>query len=302
MMSSEQSDDKIRVAVCFSGQLRTWRNCISSWEKLFAGIKAATGADQIDVFAHSWDFNTQPHAVLRMEDGDSNITDWLRVDHVALPSGEKEDYISRLNPLKAVFEDAEVSKIKFRQLLDQAEPDVGAHGDVELAWAASQFHSVMYAAHLKKMYEIKNKFRYDICFRMRNDLYFDAHQINWFLSEQSDDLNIPKHNTVYTCHTQTDSQQFPFRKFGDIFWYADSTTFDRICNFYRWLPIIGAKSFIQGEGLPKSTEHSLYFYSKMMGMDVRPITVDPKVFRGKDYVEQKKAAGLGNEIGGHELI
>ena len=136
----------------------------------------------------------------------------------------------------------------------------------------------MYSSHLKKMHEIKNKFRYDMCFKMQNDLYFDDHQLSLLVDDKNNNLKLPTHNTIYTCYTQQDNQQFPFRKFSDIFWYADSVTFDRFCNFYKWLPTIGAKSFIQNEDRPKSIEYSLYYYSKMMNMQIQPITVNPKIY------------------------
>ena len=160
----------------------------------------------------------------------------------------------------------------------------------------------MAAAHIKKMHEFDNGFRYDMCFRMRYDLYFDDHQIDWLLSDESGDIVVPEYNTVYTCHTRQDKSAFPFKRFGDIFWYADSMTFDRICNFYRWLPVMGKRGFVYGEGGQVTPEHGLAYYAMMCKMNIQPISVDPKIYRSPDYLEKKIHAGLPGELGGHELI
>jgi hypothetical protein len=111
---------------------------------------------------------------------------------------------------------------------------------------------------------------------------------------------LPETNTFYSCHTSKDESQFPFHRVGDIFWFADSATFNRICDFYRWLPILGRKSF---NGNHITTEHALYFYSKMINMEISHIDFDPKIFRGKEYLDRKIKAGMDNgELGGHELI
>jgi hypothetical protein len=86
---------------------------------------------------------------------------------------------------------------------------------------------------------------------------------------------------------------------GDILWFADSVAFDRVCEFYRWLPILGSKSFSNKK---PGTEHTLYYYVKMLQMHVHPIHVDPKVFRESDYLEKRINAGLLGELGNHELI
>jgi hypothetical protein len=65
------------------------------------------------------------------------------------------------------------------------------------------------------------------------------------------------------------------------------------------LPIIGKKSFNRNE---VSTEHALYFYAKMLRMNIVPISVDPKIYRQSDYIDKKKQAGLSESLGGHELI
>ena len=70
-------------------------------------------------------------------------------------------------------------------------------------------------------------------------------------------------------------------KLGDIFFYSNSVTFDRICDFYKWLPIMGTKSFpTKSQNL--TTEDAFYFYSRMLKINVKPILVNPKIIRNEN--------------------
>lgn len=291
----------MKIAICLSGQPRTWEKCSPTWFKLVEKIKEKYQVDQVDFFCHAWDFNTSPHAVLAAKGMASEgiVDDYIRVQGVALSDMEKQSMIDTIKPIKYKFESETTSKSKYAETYQAAQFHAPEHGGTTLDWCASQFYGVMYAAHLKKQYEYENNFQYDICFRLRYDLFLNDHQINWFLNPESGDFESPIFNTVYSCHTAKDGSQFPFHRFGDVFWYADSVTFDRICDFYRWLPILGRRSFNNNL---VGTEHALYFYVKMLKMHVRPITIDPKVFRQEDYLDKKIAAGLQGALDGHELI
>jgi len=291
----------MRIAICLSGQPRTWNKCHPTWKKFEKKLCNLLGVDQVDYFCHAWDFNTPPHAVLASDHGPSTdiVDDYLTVKGTTISIEEKQRFLDTIKPVSYVFENETVSKGRIKETWNRAEAHKNEHGGTTLDWTASQFYGVMYAAHLKKKYEIEHNFKYDIVFRMRYDLFLDDHQISWFFDDRSNDFNIPKFNSLYSCHTTRDPNQFPFHRFGDIFWYSDSITFDRICDFYRWLPIIGKKSFNRNE---VSTEHALYFYAKMMRMNIVPISVDPKIYRQSDYIDKKKQAGLAESLGGHELI
>ena len=139
-----------------------------------------------------------------------------------------------------------------------------------------------------------------MCIKLRYDIFFDNDQIDNFIKY---DLIYPEVNTVYTCHTAKDPDQFPFHKMGDIFWFADTVTFNRICEFYRWLPILGKKSFNSNDfEVTTSPEHALYFYAKMLNIEISPLSSDPKIYRALDYLDRKIKSGLEGELGGHELI
>jgi len=281
----------MRIALCFSGQPRTWQKCHQGHMKFVDRLKSHFGAE-VDVFCQAWDFNTLPHALLA-KPGETDKPDFLRVEADLLTEQDKAELIKAYKPVSFLFENQAISKQKNLDLYFNALKNANEHGHVSIEFAGSQFYAVMRSAALKKKYEFDNHFRYDMCIRIRYDLHLDDHQINWFFSHENTDARRPRYNTFYACHTAKDHSQFPFHRLGDVFWYADSVTFDRICDFYRWIPIIGTRSF---NGNQIKTENVLYFYAKMFRMNVYPLTFDPKIQRANNYLEQRIKAGLPEEL------
>lgn len=283
----------MKIAICLSGQPRTWEKCLPNFLKFVERLNNHFGATT-DIFCHAWDFNTTPHAV-RMAGEASGIED----ASVLVSHEDQQRLLDMLKPVAYLFENQEISNQKATDLIQKGNPHINEHGGTVLDWAGSQFYGVMRAASLKKKYESDNGFRYDMCIKFRYDLFFDDNQINWFFHENNTDTTLPVYNTVYACHIGTDSSQFPFHRMGDLFWYADSVTFDRICDFYRWIPIIGKKSFNNNL---VGTEHALYFYIKMLRMNVQRLSIDPKLLRDDDYLNKKTQAGLQGVLDTHEHI
>jgi hypothetical protein len=287
----------MKIALCYSGQPRTWRKCHEGHMKFIDRLKSHFGAE-VDVFCHAWDFNTLPHALLA-KPGEENKPDFLRVTAEMLSEEEKAEIIQAYKPKSFLFENQAISKQKNLDLYFNALKNINEHGSASIEFAGSQFYAVMRSAALKKKYEFDNDFRYDMCIRIRYDLQLNDHQTNWFFSHENTDARRPRYNTFYACHIAKDHDQFPYHRLGDAFWYADSVTFDRTCDFYRWIPIIGTRSF---NGSQIKTENVLYFYAKMLRMSVYPLTFDPKLCRQDDYLEQRVKAGLDGELQSNDVI
>lgn len=289
-MSDKLNKKNIKVAFCFSGQLRTWNRCIKNWKKLFKNLKKTYGITEIDVFCHIWDHNTLQQSIATEKYG-SNIIDNASV----LSNAEIGNYIKQLNPVDYKISNITASKNSTQQTLDQQALDTNRlYGECSNAWMSPQFYSVMYSAHLKRMHEIKHNFNYDVCVRMRNDLYFKKS-----LSALSmENLLNPKFNTVYSCHTGIDNVMWFKRRLGDICWYADSPTFDKMSNFYQWLPTLGSRALNQSTDA--APEHLLYFYAKMFNISVDVISADPKIVRDSEYVKLKQDFGFG-PLRGYEI-
>jgi hypothetical protein len=54
----------MRIAFCLNGQIRSWRECYETWFKFFEELrlcgKFKNEKIDVDIFIHTWDFNTIP--------------------------------------------------------------------------------------------------------------------------------------------------------------------------------------------------------------------------------------------------
>lgn len=91
------------------------------------------------------------------------------------------------------------------------------------------FYGLMRATNLKINYEIKNNISYDICIGI-------CGKINYFNSNvMFKELKNPKVNTMYTFGSKV-SKIFPYFSINYKFFYADTLTFNKIAEFFRFLP------------------------------------------------------------------
>lgn len=264
----------MKVAVCFSGQPRTWRECYQSWKKLFDSFINLKKNDfeeiKIDYFLHVWNFNTiPPHLWPKMGFPEINLA---RQYHI-LPIEEINDLIDTLQPKKYIIETSEISETRKSILDDRAiknYPEHNQNGSV-IGWAASQLYGIMRSCELKKDYEIQNGFEYDMCIRMRFDAHITDENINILLN----DMVLPlKKKTIYSMHS-ANTWEFPHDLIGDIFFYADSPTYDMLCSFYEWLPVIRGDSMWHGIKI----EEVFAYYIRMFGVNNIRSHVDFEVRR-----------------------
>ena len=282
------SNKKKKLAFCFSGQLRTWNSSIGTWQILFDELKEKHNVSVIDVFCHIWDHNTVQQGIKHATESEVITT--------SVPDDEITRYIEQLKPVSYKIDDIIASKkamkdTQFQTVIDSNAVSRGKYN----AWLSPQFYSVMYAAHLKRRYEIENDFHYDACVRMRNDLFLNDRfreclPIETFLN--------PEFNTMYSCHSGIDESVWFRKRLGDVFWYADSPTFDKLSNFYHWFPNMPLEMTISHDAPP---EHLLYYYTRMCNISIDPNIVHyVSVCRDADYAKKKEAAGLG-PLGEHEV-
>jgi hypothetical protein len=223
-----------------------------------------------------WDFNSLPQ-----------ILNDLTPQPVS--TEELSQLYEQLRPKKCLIEGHAKSMKVIEDI--RAAGDRYRSGGTPVHWSGSQFYSAMRAAQLKKEYEVEQGFRYDICFRLRTDLYFSEEAIDQFISL----FEAPAINTIYSCHTGVVTT-FPFFRIGDIFYYADSSAFDKLGDFYRWLPVIGIAPFGHDNSPP---EIPFAFFIRMLQIRNKSIVADPKVVRTNEYLTKKIEQGKGG-LGGHE--
>lgn len=273
---------KLKVAFCFSGQLRTWKNCYPSWMKLFSNFETPP-----DIFCHLWDFNTNTGRITYLTK-DENIQQ--------ISKDEIDEFLEIMKPKKYLIENIDKSKqadgLLNNRILELWNKPEDLHGNIY--WIGSQFYSNMYSAFLKHEYEIENNFEYDLCFKIRYDLYFSDYTIELLFNTPIKynggyipfDKPIP--NTIYSVHSGK-LNEWPFITVGDVFYFGDSQIFDKFSLFYYRIAEIFIKSF---NGKSAKPEHYLYFYLKSLMGKHTPIYVDPKVMRDEEYEKIVKSHNL----------
>lgn len=247
-----------KIALCLSGQARTWKGCYDNWMSTFSPL-----GNNIDFFCHFWDYNSLPRQSYSM----GNDSSKMMFEDVPLADDEKNEIISVLKP----------KKIKFESKLTLPENFYNVKNKVSW-WSIDQFNSILKCAHLKRSYEIEHKFQYDVVFRMRSDLFF-TNQITL------DSQILP--NTIHSIHNSFDTHWNTYR-ISDIFFYSDSHTYDQIAGFYKHLRHIDAAYVTRDTSkLDFPPEIAFYYYLKSIGVTVKPVWVNPVIKRTKDYLDIK---------------
>lgn len=191
-----------RIAVCMSGQPRTWRVAYKNIQHHF-DIPSVTifGREyrvEVDYFIHAWNRNTWN----RWKEGRAEIV-----------SDEEQEEIKRLYKPKGFIVEAQA-------------PDYDR--GVNYLWLPL-FDSFSKSVHLKRSYEIANGFEYDMVFKSRLDVIFDPrfkcriHDLQP-LTVYSDRKLDKFLNEYYSSHL------------SDLVFYSDSHTMDIIAGidrFYR---------------------------------------------------------------------
>jgi hypothetical protein len=262
----------MKIAVCLSGQPRTWKQCFESWNLLFDTLKKnkdLEGKDvEVDYFIHTWDFNSKPYSVWTKER--YGMEGFIAPPATHQSSEEISDYINTIKPIQFLIE-SEAKSLSLKDELDRrTQFRLETTKWCPLSWSASQLYGIMVAGYLKKQYELDNGFRYDMCVRLRPDLHFD--ELNRRILGK--EFTIPKPRTIYSCHGfQTD--EIPYDAIGDIFFYSDSETYDLISSLYNWLPQLDPFIFRDDFRI----EEMLVYFARMFHIGSSKVKIDPEVKR-----------------------
>jgi len=250
VISSKPGNQK--TAICFSGQLRTWRNCIETYRNIIL--------PDADIFCHIWDYNTSPNW----------ITDNKNPD--IINNTEIQDIIEILKPKKYMIENYRPMKpINSNQLITY-------HGYL------SQFYGIMRAAKLKKEYEIEHDLQYDVVARARYDSFFISKIIDYYKAVKS--------KTIHGFHFGWDTSK-NIGRMGDIYWFAESRTYDVISDFYLNIASIDPDKTFYTSDMPP--EFLFFHYLKKNHILIENNYWDIKVFR-KNIDESFSKSKTGFEI------
>ena len=191
----------MRVAVCFRGQLRTYKYTLENLKRFFNTIN--DGEVTVDYFVHTWDenlyFPTDNHKLSDRENGSYQPAD---LDREYL-----EDNIPNLKSLTIESHD------EYKKRSTTVEH-----------WGAL-FYSI-YQVNLQKLkYENKNNFKYDLVINTRFDLVFPPKDI--FPNFNYED------NTAYTfMHLAELRTEEGYLNFDDMIFYGTSRSIDNLVRIY----------------------------------------------------------------------
>jgi len=189
-----------RIALCFSGQPRTWEFAVKSIKHFFSRQDHPETFVPIkyDIFIHTWDTNSYRPNTATQEFTHEQVTPDL-----------KQKLIEAYNPVDVCVD-------KWDGFLERTNSTRNFDG---------MFYSFMKSVHMKRKHELANDFEYDLVIKLRLDTIYNPHTN--FIPHVMSPL------MMYTC---TPIAKFPFEfhynNFDDVFFYGDSKTMDLASNIY----------------------------------------------------------------------
>jgi hypothetical protein len=247
----------MRIALCLSGQARSWKSCYQNWLDNLSHLNA-----EIDFFFHFLDYNSMPMQVWTT----NNTGKVLKFDDVLITDEERSEMVDTLQPKAWAFEPKLALHDGFYEVNNRVS-----------WWSIDQFNSMMKCAHLKRQHEIATGKQYDVVLRMRSDLFFT----------KPIDISNPQENTVYITHPCWDKEWNAFR-ISDIFFWSDSSTYDQAAAFHDQLPFIEATYVSNDQSkVDYPPELALYYYFKSCGLKIHPSWPNIKIMRSPEYIALK---------------
>lgn len=236
-----ENDSTYRIAICISGQLRSYKSCIENSKRYFETINIPNKKIQIDYFFHTWDINTWSMSDAERNTGEFNTHDTY--------SDIDIQYIkSTINVIDYKIE----SYYGYRQ-----------YSDISNIWSGL-FYSMKSCNDLKSKHEMNNKFTYDLVIKTRFDIIHPLDSV------------FPVHdleeNTAYAAwEIEVFPNEYNLLHFQDVIFYGNSKTIDSVCNIYEkyYVPLFNKYSIAQN-GVPKENilgpGTMLHLYFKQEGI------------------------------------
>lgn len=207
-----------KIAVCLSGEPRTWEHCADNILGFFK-----SDIHDVKFFGHTWtdsDFRKEHefYGVERYEYYDKSVLN--------LKMRNKIDYQKLVVDDKSVVNDTpEPSVVSFDECA------FGLKRAANLVKPTTYVHmsySIMKANWLKTMYEIENDMRFDLVVRARHDTYY--------MPGTTFEDYIPNNIEPTVIHGAINT--FPLEywqnHFNDVLFFGSSRVMNTVCDFYRY--------------------------------------------------------------------
>lgn len=190
-----------RIALCFSGQARTWEFCVDNIKLFFSRTThpETFALMKYDYFIHTWDTNTYR----------PNTQTQVYTDEPVPTDTEQK--------LRAAYDPVDFCMDTWPGFLERTNSNRNFDG---------MFYSFMKSVHMKRKYELANDFEYDMVIKLRLDTMYNPRQ--HFVAHAMSPL---------MCYSCTPVSRFPieyhYNNFDDVFFYGDSKTMDLAANIYN---------------------------------------------------------------------
>lgn len=270
----------MKIAICLSGQFRTYDKCFQHVMLLKSKVESNIN-NTVDIFCHAWDFESPSRPIIR-----THPTKTYTVSEV-------ENILKVYRPQKFIIENYDINKKANLDVEAIAKQQFSHNSGVPITWCANQFYAIKKACDLKKQYEEEENFQYDVCIRLRYDQYIPKPQVEKLISL----LDNIKSETVYTIHERK-LEVYPYAAVGDVFWFANSNTFNKISEFYDVLPSIDLGLFVEQHLIPEAV---LFHYLKSLGIKYEPTDLRIQICKDQEFLNRKLELGLG-DLGDHEVL
>ena len=251
----------MRVALCISGQPRTWEKCNQNWiDNIMPGVEK-------DMFFHLWDYNSFPSIIDIIPNAPKNYNKKISED-------EKNLIVDILKPKK--------HKIDSKEILSRSAADpsiINEYVKTPLGWwCRGQYYSLWYASQLKRQYELENNFEYDIVFRLRTDLFFTS------------PVTVPnklEYNSIYSTNNSWMKNVGTFM-IGDTFYFSDSFTYDQLAQFIHGLDFIDTYNVVAPDISDPPPEVGFYPFVRSLGIKNISSPQYFKIARTQEYFDIMK--------------
>jgi len=189
------SQEKIRIAVCFSGQSRYWKQSMENIKLFFEHDyhPVYNLPVEVDYFIHTWNVNT-----------------WRfpKTHHTVAQNEYHNEHLDILESWKPV-------RMEFEPWIEKKFPR---------AWD-SMFYSFAKSLMLKREYELQNNFQYDVVVKARLDVVFDPRSKFPLIQVE------PK--TCYSTQINAFPLEFNYNNFDDVMFFGSSPTMDLVGDLYH---------------------------------------------------------------------
>lgn len=181
----------MRIAVCFSGLIRTGVNCSDNIKRFLGDM-----LPYCDFFLHTWDYEP--------------VKPFFRSHWNGIPFMQRYDEILCNKKLQKFIDIYNIKSYKVDSYSDFIENTVNNNNILPIVW-----HTMSKSFGLKKQYEQCNDFKYDVVIKIRPDVIFPAEKT---LAEELRSIDLSQPVIYSDPHHET--------RLDDVFWVTNTDVAD----------------------------------------------------------------------------